>query len=104
MRVPGFMNKAETMGERAWSQPCLYEIRFEGHSSSCRAQMFEGFEMVRGPGGETVLTGPVADQAALRGVLGRIRDLGVPLLSVKRLVVDDTVTAVDGAAGHTPSA
>jgi hypothetical protein len=45
--------------------------------------MFEGLEMVRGPGGETVLTGPVSDQAALHGILNRIRDLGVPLLSVK---------------------
>jgi hypothetical protein len=77
--------KVETQGGQPWSQPQLYEIRFEGHLSSYRAQMFEGLEMVLGPDGETVLTGPVIDQAALHGILNRIRDLGVPLLSVKQL-------------------
>ena len=46
--------------------------------------------MVQGPDGETVLTGPVIDQAALHGILSKIRDLGVPLLSVKRLSQDET--------------
>jgi hypothetical protein len=73
------------MSTQCGSQLPLYEIRFEGHLSAYRAQMFEGLEMVQGPGGETVLTGPVIDQAALHGILNRIRDLGVPLLSVKRL-------------------
>jgi len=48
--------------------------------------------MVQGPDGETVLTGPVIDQAALYGILSRIRDLGVPLLSVKRLSSDEVNT------------
>ena len=81
--------KAETPGGQPWSQPQLYEIRFKGHLSSYRAQMFEGLEMVQGPGGETLLTGLVIDQAALHGILSRIRDLGVPLLSVKRLSADE---------------
>lgn len=67
----------------------MYEIRFRGHLSSYRAQMFEGLEMVQGPDGETVLTGPAIDQAALHGILNRIRDLGVLLLSVKRLSADE---------------
>jgi hypothetical protein len=54
--------------------------------------MFEGLEMVQEPGGETVLTGPLIDQAALHGVLGRIRDLGLPLLSVVRLSPDQEPT------------
>jgi hypothetical protein len=70
----------------------MYEIRIEGYLSSYRAQIFEGLEMVQGPGGETVLTGPVIDQAALHGILNRIRDLGVPLLSVKQLSQDGTKT------------
>jgi hypothetical protein len=52
--------------------------------------MFEGLEMVQEPGGDTVLTGSVIDQAALHGILNRIRDLGLPLWSVKRLVADET--------------
>ena len=85
------------MSAQPWSQPQLYEIRFMGHLSSYRAQMFEGLEMVQGPGGETVLTGPVIDQAALHGILYRIRDLGVPLLSVKRLSADEASIERDAA-------
>ena len=69
--------------------PQLYEIRFQGQLDLRRARMFEGLEMVREPGGETVLRGPVLDQAALHGILSRIRDLGVPLLSVKQLSDDE---------------
>ena len=53
--------------------------------------------MVQEPSGETVLTGLVIDQAALHGVLDRIRDLGVPLLSVKRLSTDEAGTERNGA-------
>ena len=79
------------------SKPEVYEIRFRGHLNARRAQMFEGLEMVQGPGGETVLTGPVPDQSALHGILSRIRDLGVPLLSVKLLAADES-NGEDGAA------
>jgi hypothetical protein len=94
------MNKVQTMSAESGSQRELYEIRFEGHLGSFRAQMFEGLEMVQEPGGETVLTGPVIDQAALHGILNRIRDLGVPLLSVKRVSQDEAKkerSAQDGA-------
>jgi len=91
------MNRAETMSARPWSQPQVYEIRFKGHLNRRRAQMFEGMEMVQGPDGETVLTGPVTDQAALHGILNGIRDLGVPLLSVKRLPVDEASAERDAA-------
>jgi hypothetical protein len=84
--------KAETPGGQPWSQPQVYEIRFKGHLDVRRAQMFEGMEMVQEPDGETVLTGPVADQAALHGILSRIRDLGVPLLSVRQLSADEDST------------
>ena len=77
------------MNAQPWSQPQLYEIRFKGHLGSYRAQMFEGLEIVQGPDGETVLTGPVIDQAALHGILSKIRDLGVPLLSVKQLTQEE---------------
>ena len=84
------------MSGQPWSQAQLYEIRFKGHLSSSSALMFEGLEMVQEPDGETVLTGPVIDQAALHGVLERIRDLGVPLLSVKRLSADEANTERSG--------
>jgi hypothetical protein len=74
--------QVEAPGGQPWSQPQVYEIRFKGHLSSYHAQVFEGLEMVQGPDGETVLTGPVIDQAALHGILDRNRDLGVLLLSV----------------------
>ena len=73
----------------------MYEIRFQGHLDLRRARMFEGLEMVREPGGETLLRGPVLDQAALHGILNRIRDLGVPLLSVKRLSADEASAGRD---------
>jgi hypothetical protein len=46
---------------------------------------FEGLELRSEPGGVTVLAGPVADQAALHGLLVKVRDLGLPLLSVRRI-------------------
>ena len=92
------MNRdAEIPGGQPWSRPQIYEIRFQGYLSSYRAQMFEGLDMVQGPDGETVLTGPVIDQAALHGILNRIRDLGVPLLSVKRLSADEDSAERNGA-------
>jgi hypothetical protein len=69
--------------------PDLYEIRIKGHLDSRRAQWFEGLTMTQLPDGETVLSGPIVDQAALHGVLSKIRDLGLPLLSVKRLETGD---------------
>ena len=54
--------------------------------------------MVQGPDGETVLTGPVIDQAALHGILNRIRDLGVPLLWVRRVEQDEANTERDAAS------
>jgi hypothetical protein len=76
------------MSEQFSRKAQSYEIRFSGHLDGTRAQMFEGLEMTQEPSGETVLTGPVLDQAALHGVLSRIRDLGLPLLSVNKLSQD----------------
>ncbi len=55
--------------------------------------------MVLGPEGDTVLTGPVTDQAALHGILNRIRDLGVPLLSVRRVSSNDSEREQSGQDG-----
>jgi hypothetical protein len=71
--------------------PELYEIRIAGHLSATWNARFEGLCMQLEPGGETVLSGTL-DQAALHGVLVRIRDLGLKLISVN-LVRDSTPAA-----------
>ena len=66
------------------NSPRLYEIRVAGHLSKNWAARFEGLIMRNEPEGETVLSGHL-DQAALHGVLVRIRDLGLNLISVNRI-------------------
>ena len=72
--------------------PELYEIRIEGHLSASWTARFEGLSVRHEPEGETVLSGRL-DQAALHGVLIRIRDLGAKLVSVTRILA---------ANGHQP--
>jgi hypothetical protein len=62
----------------------FYEIRIKGHLDDRWAEGFEGLSLTRESDGTTLLSGLVADQAALHGVLKRIRDLGLPLVSVIR--------------------
>ena len=63
----------------------VYEIVIEGHLASHRLQQFEGLEVTHQSNGETLIAGPVPDQAALYGLLNWLRDLGVVLISVERL-------------------
>jgi hypothetical protein len=60
----------------------LYEIRVKGHLDDRWAGRFEGMTITREATGETLLSGPVVDQAALHGWLRKVRDLGLPLVSV----------------------
>ncbi len=64
--------------------PDLYEIRVAGDPSPQWSEWFAGFT-ITAQGGETCLSGPVADQAALYGLLRRVRDLGLSLLSVSQV-------------------
>jgi hypothetical protein len=64
------------------SQTMIYEIRIQGHLGHQWAERFEELSMTLEDGGTTLLTGPVVDQAALHGILRKIRDLGIALLSV----------------------
>jgi hypothetical protein len=75
----------------------IYEIRVRGHLSDKRAEWFDGLTIENQPDGEALITGPVADQAALHGLLIRIRDLGLPLLSV--LCVDPSKDMPDDIGG-----
>lgn len=59
-----------------------YQIRLQGHLGRQWATWFEGLTITLDESGETVLTGPVIDQAALYGLLRKVRDVGLPLLSV----------------------
>ena len=66
-------------------EPGLYEIRIKGHLADRWAKWFEGLTITREENGDTLLAGPVVDQAALFGLLRKVRDLGMPLLSVIRV-------------------
>lgn len=60
----------------------IYQIRLKGHLSYQWAEWFDNFTVILEDNGNTLLTGPVVDQAALHGLLKKVRDLGMPLLSV----------------------
>src|SRR5688500_20404545 len=64
------------------NQPMVYQIRIKGHLSPQRIEWFDGLTIVLEEEGDTLLTGPMVDQAALHGLLKKVRDLGMPLLSV----------------------
>ncbi len=59
-----------------------YEIRLKGHLDDGWAEWFEGLTITLEDNGDTLLTGPLVDQAALHGLLKKVRDLGMPLVSV----------------------
>jgi hypothetical protein len=60
----------------------IYQIRIKGHLGHQWRDWFEGLTITLEESGETLITGPVVDQAALHGLLKKVRDLGMPLLSV----------------------
>lgn len=66
-------------------EPGHYEIRIRGHLDDKWADWFEGLIITLEENGDTLLTGEVADQAALHGLLRKVRDLGMPLISVARV-------------------
>ncbi len=65
-----------------------YEIRLTGHLDAHWTAWFDGLTVSHATDGTTLITGPIADQAALHGVLQRVRDLGLPLVSVIRVESD----------------
>jgi hypothetical protein len=69
-------------GKEGHDAPARYEIRIKGHLDARWADRFDGLRFAYESDGTTTLSGPVADQAALHGLLRRVRDLGMPLLSV----------------------
>lgn len=67
-----------------------YEIRIKGHLETRWAAWFDGMTLSRDADGSTVLSGPVADQAALHGLLQKVRDIGLPLVSVTNVEPGDS--------------
>jgi hypothetical protein len=65
--------------------PDRYEIRLRGHLDSRWAAWFDGLNLTNESDGTTIIHGPVADQAALHGLLQKVRDLGLPLVSVTQV-------------------
>jgi len=66
-------------------QPMVYQIRIEGHLDAQWTDWFSGLSITLEENGDTFLTGPVVDQAALFGLLKKVRDLGLPLVSIDRV-------------------
>jgi hypothetical protein len=75
-----------------------YEIRLAGLLDARWAAWFEGLNVCHGGDGTTLISGPIADQAALHGLLQRVRDLGLPLVSVTRVETDPPTTLGTGRA------
>src|SRR5258707_5534851 len=69
-------------------QPMVYQIRIKGHLGREWTDWFGGLTIRLTDNGETLLTGSVVDQAALHGVLKKVRDVGMPLVSVMRVKPD----------------
>jgi len=80
---------SNTQGAKEDHEPACYEIRIKGHLDARWADWFEGMRFIHESDGTTILSGPVVDQAALHGLLRKVRDLGMPLLSVIRLTFGD---------------
>jgi hypothetical protein len=67
------------------AEPDGYEVRLQGHLDARWAAWFDGLSLKRENDGTTVIRGPIADQAALHGLLRKVNDLGLPLISVTRI-------------------
>lgn len=79
-----------------WSEAGQYEIRLNGHLDARWAAWFDGLNLSHDSDGTTVIRGPVIDQAALHGLLQKVRDIGLPLVSVAR--VDPETPPTDNGA------
>lgn len=72
------------------NQPVVYRLRLKGHLGREWTDWFGGLTITQTEDGDTLVTGAVADQAALHGLLKKVRDLGIPLVSVNRVQSNET--------------
>ncbi len=82
-RYQGMSNDLLSKTDRG--KPMVYQVRIEGHLGRQWADWFDGMTIALDEDGDTLITGPVIDQAALFGLLKKVRDLGIPLISVTRV-------------------
>jgi hypothetical protein len=75
---------AEEIPTQPHHGPAFHDIRVQGHLDDRWAHWVEGLTLTPESDGTTTLTAPLADQAALHGLLNRIRDLNIPIISVRR--------------------
>ena len=73
-----------------------YEIRLKGHLDTRWAAWFDGLSLIHASDGITIIHGPIADQAALHGLLQKVRDTGLPLVSVIRIEPDPPEMPANG--------
>jgi hypothetical protein len=73
-------NESNSSNEKA--EPLIYQIRIKGHLDRKWADWFSGLSITTLDNGETLLTGPVLDQAMLHGLLRKVRDVGLPLVAL----------------------
>jgi hypothetical protein len=78
------MSEKQTFDENNNQYQC-YEIRLKGHLDDRWSEWFEGLTITLDENGNTLLSGPVADQAALHGLLKKVRDLGIQMVSVNQV-------------------
>jgi len=82
------------------AQPTAYQIRLKGYLSHQWTEWFDGLTITLEEEGNTLLTGTVVDQAALHGLLKKVRDLGMPLVSVNSVGLDPQDTLDDKQVTH----
>ena len=88
-----------------YHEPGLYEFRLKGHLDERWAERFVGLTLSHAGDGTTILFGPVVDEAAMYGLLRKVRDLGLPLLSVTHIGPDQANGMdVDSNTDHTKEA
>jgi hypothetical protein len=85
--------------ERQGREMSNYEIRVKGHLDLCWSAWFDALQITNEPNGETLLSGYIPDQAALHGVLARVRDLNLQLISVTSVDSDQEEGTGDRGAG-----
>jgi hypothetical protein len=84
---------SEQRSEHDLDKPMIYQIRIKGHLGQQRMDWFDGLTITLEEDGNTLLQGPMIDQAALHGILKKVRDLGMPLLSVNSVDLRQAITA-----------